>query len=53
MAEHLWAYDGFDLLDLIGHEYYAVIGIIFIFLWNMKWHQWKELKLWNLRNWFR
>lgn len=53
LSEHLWTYDGFDLLDFIGHEYYAMIGILFVFLWNMKWNQWKELKLWNIFNWSR
>jgi hypothetical protein len=53
LAEHLWTYDGFDLLDFIGHEYLALLGILFIFLWNMKWNQWKELKLWKIRNCFR
>lgn len=53
LAEHLWTYGRFDLLDFIGHEYYALIGIVFVFIWNIEWSQWKKLKLWKVRNWFR
>jgi len=53
LAEHLWMYDRYDLLDLIGHETFAIIGIIFVFLWNIDWSQWRKLKLWNLKNWRR
>lgn len=50
LVEHLWTYGGFDLLDILGHETYALIGIAFVVLWNTKWKQWGELKLWKLRN---
>lgn len=53
VIEHLMTYDGFDLLDFIGHEYYGIAMIIAGFLLSMKWKQWKELKLWKIRNWFR
>ena len=53
MLEHLFTYGGFDLLDFIGHEYYGFGMIIAGFLLSMKWSQWKELKLWKIRNWFR
>lgn len=53
MLEHLFMFEGFDLLDWIGHEYYGLGMIIIGFLLSMKWSQWRELKLWNWRNWFR
>ncbi len=53
MLEHLFQFDGFDLLDFIGHEYYGLGMIIIGFLLSMKWGQWKELKLRNPKNWFR
>lgn len=53
MLEHLFEFDGFDLLDFIGHEYYGLGMIIIGLLVSMKWEQWKELELWNIRNWFR
>lgn len=53
LIEHIWTYGRTDLLDLIGHEYSALIGILFVFVWNIEWSQWKELKLWHIRNWFR
>ena len=53
MMEHLFTFDGFDLLDFWGHEYLG-IGMILLGLGiSMKWSQWKELKLWKFRNWFR
>jgi hypothetical protein len=53
LLEHLFQYQGFDLLDFKGHEYYGLAMIIAAFLLSMKWHQWKELKLWNPKNWIR
>ena len=53
LIEHLWSFDGFDLLDIIGHEYYGIGAIIIAFLLCMKWKQWKEFKLWDVRNWPR
>lgn len=53
MLEHLFEFDGFDLLDFWGHEYLG-FGLIFIgFLVSMKWHQWDSLNLKDLRNWPR
>lgn len=53
MLEHLFTFGGFDLLDFWGHEYLggAMIGAGFLLM--MKWSQWRELKLWNIKNWFR
>lgn len=53
MLEHLFMYDGFDLLDFMGHEYYGLGMIIIAFLLSMKWGQWKTLKLYNIKNWMR
>ena len=53
MLEHLFTYDGFDLLDFVGHEYYGLGMIVIALLLSMKWKQWKELDLKNIRNWFR
>ena len=53
LLEHLFEYEGFDLLDFIGHEYYGIGLIAGAFLLSMKWSQWKELKLWKIKNWFR
>ena len=53
MLEHLFEYGGFDLLDFWGHEYLGFGMIFFGFLLSMKWGQWKELKLHNIRNWLR
>lgn len=53
MLEHLFQYDGFDLLDFIGHEYYGLGMIIVGFLLSMKWEQWKELDLKKVKNWWR
>ena len=53
IIEHIWTFGGLDVMDLIGHESLGLGLIIFVFLWNTKWHQLKELKLWNPRNWFR
>ena len=53
MLEHLFQFGGFDLLDFIGHEYYGLGMIILGFGISLNWSQWKELELWNVRNWFR
>ena len=53
MLEHLFMYEGFDLLDFIGHEYFGLGMIIAAFLLSMKWGQWKEMDLHIIKNWFR
>ena len=53
MLEHLFVYEGFDLLDFMGHEYYGLGMIIIGFLISMKWSQWKSMNLKDFRNWFR
>lgn len=53
IIEHLFEYDGFDLLDFAGHEYYGLAMIIIAFLLSMKWHQWKTLNLKNPKKWLR
>lgn len=53
MMEHLWTFDGYDLGDWIGHEYFGMAMIIAGFLLSMKWGQWTELKLWIFKNQFR
>ena len=53
MMEHLFTYDGFDLLDFVGHEYYGLAMIIIGFLLSMKWKQWDSLNLKNIKNWRR
>ena len=53
MLEHLFMFDGFDLLDFVGHEYYGLAMIIGAFLLSMKWKQWKSLKLYKIKNWVR
>lgn len=53
MIEHLFMFDGFDLLDFVGHEYYGFGMIITGFLLSMKWGQWKTLKLHKIKNWVR
>jgi hypothetical protein len=53
ILEHLFTYGGFDLFDIVGHEYYGLGMIIAGFLLSMKWHQWDELNLKNIKNWFR
>ena len=53
LLEHLFEYEGFDLLDFWGHEYLGLGMIITGFFLSMKWHQWKELKLNNIKNWLR
>ena len=53
MMEHLFSFDGFDLLDFWGHEYVGIGMIILGFLLSMKWGQWNSMKLWNIKNWIR
>ena len=53
MMEHLFTYDGFDLLDFWGHEYLGAGLIGLGFLLSMKWGQWKSLNLKDPRNWIR
>ena len=53
ILEHLFVYDGFDVLDIFGHEYYGLGMIIIGILISMKWSQWKSMNLKNFRNWFR
>jgi len=53
MIEHLITFQGFDLLDFVGHEYYGLGMIVSGFLLSMKWKQWKTLKLSNIKNWIR
>ena len=53
ILEHLFVYEGFDLLDFMGHEYYGFGMIIIGLLISMKWSQWKTLNLKKFRNWFR
>ena len=53
LIEHLFTFDGFDLLDFVGHEYYGLGLIIGGFLLMIKWYQWHTLELWHIRNWLR
>jgi hypothetical protein len=53
ILEHLFTFDGFDLLDFWGHEYVGGVMILAGLLVSTKWSQWRELKLWNVRNWLR
>lgn len=53
MLEHLFSFGGFDLLDFWGHEYLGGAMIAAGFLVSVKWGQWKDLKLSNVRNWLR
>lgn len=53
MLEHLFTYDGFDLLDFWGHEYVGLFMILTGFLLSMKWKQWGILNLKDIRNWIR
>jgi len=46
-------YDGFDMLDFIGHEYYGIGLILGAVVLSMKWSQWKDIELWKIKNWFR
>jgi len=53
MLEHLFTFGGFDLLDFWGHEYVGGGMVLAGLLVSTKWSQWRELKLWNIRNWLR
>ena len=53
MIEHLFTYEGFDLLDFVGHEYYGLGMIIIGFLISIKWEQWKTMDLKDPRKWIR
>ena len=53
LLEHLFQFGGFDLLDFAGHEYYGIAMIVAAVLLSMKWFQWRDLKLWNPKNWVR
>ena len=53
LMEHLFSYNGFDLLDIQGHETYGLILIAVGFLLSVKWEQWHTLDLKKLKNWRR
>ena len=53
LMEHLFTFDGFDLMDWWGHEYVGMCLIITGFLLSIKWGQWKSLKLWIFKNQIR
>ncbi|TFH46258.1 MAG: hypothetical protein E4G94_02780 [ANME-2 cluster archaeon] len=53
LMEHLFTFDGFDLMDWWGHEYVGMGLIITGFLLSIKWGQWKSLKLWIFKNQIR
>ena len=53
MMEHLFTFGGFDLLDFWGHEYLGLGMIVAGMMVSIKWKQWEELKLWNIKNWLR
>jgi len=53
LLEHLFEYNGYDLLDFWGHESVGMAMIIIGFLLSMKWGQWKSLNLKDPRNWLR
>ena len=53
VLEHLFAYNGFDLLDIQGHETYGLIMIAVGFGLSVKWKQWDSLNLKKLKNWRR
>lgn len=53
MIEHLFTYDGFDLLDFWGHEYLGLGMIIVGMFISMKWWQWDTMDLSDIRNWLR
>ena len=53
MLEHLFTFNGFDLLDFWGHEYlgFGLIGLGFLL--SIKWKQWSTLNLKDPREWIR
>lgn len=53
MMEHLFTFDGFDLLDFWGHEYLGLALIVLGVLVSTKWEQWKALGLKDPRRWIR
>ena len=53
MLEHLFTYNGFDLLDIQGHETYGLILIAVGFILSIKWEQWDSLNLKDIKNWRR
>lgn len=53
IIEHNIKYDGLDLLDFAGHEYYGFIMIVIGFLISIKWEQWKTLDLKDPKKWIR
>ena len=53
LLEHLFSYNGFDLLDIEGHETYGLIMITVGFALSVKWKQWNTLNLKKLKNWRR
>lgn len=44
LLEHLFRYEGFDLFDFLGHEYFGAGMLILAFLLSMKWKQWGQVK---------
>ena len=53
LMEHLFTYNGFDLLDIQGHETYGLIMIAVGFILSIKWKQWDSLNLKDIKNWRR
>ena len=53
LLEHLFTFNGFDLLDFWGHEFLGFGMIVVGILISTKWSQWEELKLWKIKNWLR
>ncbi|MCK5616134.1 hypothetical protein KAR91_80465 [Candidatus Pacearchaeota archaeon] len=53
IIEHNIKYDGLDLLDWCGHEYYGIGMIVFGFLISIKWEQWRTLDLKDPGKWIR
>jgi len=53
LLEHLFVYEGFDLLDFWGHESLGIGMIIIAILLSTEWNQWKSLNLKDIRNWIR
>jgi len=53
LLEHLFTYNGFDLLDFWGHEYVGLLMISLGFFLSMKWGQWESMNLKKFKNWWR